>query len=266
VIFTSLYFTQERIIFIEQKLAPEARERVIRGYPEAEEVRLDAPDGVRLHGWLVRGEGGDRRPLLVYFGGNAEEVSTSLAEAATYAEKGWSVLLMNYRGYGLSQGSPGEKELFRDAEFIYDYLAGQGVGCVALMGRSLGTGVAVYLASVRPVIGVVLVSPFDSLREVAREHYPFLPISLLLKHPFDSLSRAGSIDAPLLALVAEKDEVISPALSLRLVEHWGGPRTIRVVEGAGHNSISASPVYRQAVEDFLEGLTGPDGDAPQESL
>lgn len=260
VVFTTLYFTQERIIFVQQKLSLEALERVTREYPEAEEVVLDVPDGVRLHGWLVRGEGGNQNPLLIYFGGNAEEVSTFLAEASAYAEKGWSVLLMNYRGYGLSEGNPGEKELFSDAVFIYDSLASQGGGRVALMGRSLGTGVAVYLASVRPVTGVVLVSPFDSLREVAGEHYPWLPVSLLLKHPFDSMSRAGSIDAPLLALVAENDELVRPSRSVRLAEHWGGPRTIRVVDSAGHNSISASPAYRQAVEDFLEYLRVPEGE------
>jgi pimeloyl-ACP methyl ester carboxylesterase len=255
------YFMQERLIFYPQELAQEKLLHIRQALPEAEEVRLAAPDGVALHGWYVKGRGTGPSPLVIYFGGNAEEVSAALPEAAGYAGEGWSVVLMNYRGYGLSGGEPGERELFGDAEFIYDEFARRedvDAATVAVMGRSLGSGVAVYLASVRPVAGVVLVSPFDRLKSVARGHYPFLPVSWLLKHPFDSLSRAPNVTVPLLALVAGEDRVIPAEHSLGLAEGWGGDYTLRNIKGEGHNTISRNPLYREHIVDFLRELKGQD--------
>lgn len=255
-----LYFSQDGMIFPRQGLAPGEIERVRREFPDAEETGLAAPDGVVLRGWLVKGRGQGPHPLLIYFGGNAEEVSTFIPQAEAYAEAGWSVLLMNYRGYGASGGSPGEKELFEDAALIYDAFSGRDdveKGHIAVMGRSLGTGVAVYLASMRRVSGVVLVSPYDSLAAVAGEKYPVVPVSLLLRHRFDSLSRAPSIDAPMLAVLAGEDRVISRERSMALIEKWGGRRTLVMVEGEGHNSVGANPAFREAVVGFLKGLEAP---------
>ncbi len=255
------YFMQERLIFYPQQLARERLAQIRQGLPEAEEARLVAPDGVALHGWFVKGRGEGPSPLLVYFGGNAEEVSATLPEAEGYSREGWSVVLINYRGYGLSGGEPGERELFGDAELIYDEFAGRedvDAATVAVMGRSLGAGVAVYLASVRPVAGVVLVSPFDSLKSVAGRHYPFLPVSWLLKHPFDSLSRAPDVKAPLLALMGGEDRVIPAEHSLRLTEGWGGDYTLRNIKGEGHNTIPRNPLYREHIVGFLRELKGRD--------
>lgn len=252
-----LYFSQDGMVFPGQGLGPAENERIRREFPDVEEVTLTVPDGVALRGWLVKGRAEGPRPLLIYFGGNAEEVSPSIPQAKAYAETGWSVLLMNYRGYGASGGSPGEEELFEDAVLIYDHFSGRAdveSGSIALMGRSLGTGVAVYLASVRHASGVILVSPFDSLAAVAGEKYPFVPVSLLLRHRFDSISRAPSIGASLLAILAGEDRVISRERSLALIEKWGGRRALLTIEGVDHNSLGASPIYQKAVREFLSGL------------
>jgi len=130
-------------------------------------------DNLYLHGWFVGKPGPERPQILIYFGGNDDEMSNLLKDAMRF--KGWSVALVNYRGYGLSQGHPGEESLFGDAVVIYDYLTSRkdvDTGNVMVMGRSLGTGVAVYLASQRPLKGVILVSPYDSVNSVARARLP----------------------------------------------------------------------------------------------
>ncbi|MEK7435461.1 MAG: alpha/beta fold hydrolase [Pseudomonadota bacterium] len=247
-----IYFLQERLIFFPQPLTQDPLKANTGAAIEA--VSLSTYEGPELRGWLVHASATRTpAPILIYFGGNAEEVSWLASTAGQYA--GWSLLLINYRGYGGSEGKPGEIELFADALQIYDYAAGRAQGGrVALMGRSLGSGVAVYLAAQRPVAGVILVSPYDSIESVARGVYPFLPIALMLKHRFDSLSRAAQIRTPLLCLVASEDRVIPRPHSERLYAAWGGPRQWREISPAGHDSIADAPEYWRAIAGFLQAL------------
>lgn len=125
------------------------------------------------------------------------------------------------------------------------------------MGRSLGTAVAVHLASARPVRGVVLISPFESMADVAKVHFPYLPVSLLLKHRFECASLAPSITVPALALVAAEDSIVPPGHSYRLMERWGGEHRVVTVPGAGHNTLGAGPGDWDAIKWFLDGLKDP---------
>jgi len=247
-----IYFLQERLIFFPQPLVQDPLKANTGA--AIEEVSLVTADQVGLHGWLVKAAPAQTpAPLLIYFGGNAEEVSWLAQTAGQYA--GWSLLMFNYRGYGRSEGKPGEAELFADALQIYDYAARRAdASRVAVMGRSLGSGVAVYLASRRPVTGVILVSPYDSVESVARGVYPFLPISLMLKHRFDSLARAPGIKAPLLCVVASDDRVIPRAHSARLYAAWGGAKAWREIRPADHDSLAGEPDYWQAIAGFLHRL------------
>ena len=242
-----VWLLQDRMIFfprpLESRPAPRAN---------LEDVTITAADGVKLRGWFVGGRG-TPAPLLIYFGGNAEEVSWLADVAARFA--GWSLLIVNYRGYGESEGSPGEDALLRDAVSVYDHAArrpGVDPGRIVAMGRSLGSGVAVHLAGERVLRGLILVSPYDSLVAVARRHYPYLPVSLMLRHRFDSLSRAPRILAPLLCLVATEDSVIPVSHSRTLFGAWTGPKTWREVPHADHDSIAGDPAYWAAIADFLE--------------
>ena len=247
-----IYLFQERLIFFPQPLAQDP----LKANPGAaiEEISLVSSDKVRLHGWLVKAAPAPApAPILIYFGGNAEEVSWLAATAGRYA--GWSLLLFNYRGYGRSEGKPGEAQLFADALQIYDYAAGRAQGGrVAVMGRSLGSGVAVHLAARRPLAGVILVSPYDSVENVAKGIYPFLPIGLMLKHRFDSLSLAPGIKTPLLGLVASDDRVIARPHSERLYAAWGGRKQWREIRPADHYSLAGEPDYWRAISAFLQGL------------
>jgi pimeloyl-ACP methyl ester carboxylesterase len=244
-----IYFLQERLLFFPQPLEQDP----LKANADAaiEEVSLVTSDQVHLRGWLVKAAGSQASaPLLIYFGGNAEEVSWLASTADRYA--GWSLLLFNYRGYGRSEGKPGEAELFADALQIYDFAAKRAdAGRIAVMGRSLGSGVAVYLAAQRPVAGVILVSPYDSVESVARGVYPYLPIGLMLRHRFDSRSRAPEIVAPLLCLVASDDRVIPRPHSERLYAAWGGKKQWHESRHTGHDDIAGEPDYWQAIKEFL---------------
>ena len=253
-----LYLLQERLIFLRQPLTEDARQAV-RALPGVTEIEVTARDGARLHGWFRQsGENAGEpspRGLVIYFGGNAEEVSGQMFDAEQLAP--WSVAAVNYRGYGLSGGDPGEAEFAADAVAVYDRLAARGdvdPDRIVIFGRSLGSGVAVQLAARRPVRAVMLVSPFDSLRSIARRQYPVVPVSLLLKHPFDSLALAPKIESPLLVLAGDRDTLIPPALSRRLHDGWTGPKRWELFPGADHNDISAHPRYWPAMREFLASL------------
>ncbi|MBM3347121.1 MAG: alpha/beta hydrolase, partial [Betaproteobacteria bacterium] len=221
---------------------------------EVDAVSVPASGGVTLAGWLAHAAAptaATRAPLVIYFGGNAEEVSWMVGEAPRLAP--WSLLAVNYRGYGGNAGTPGEEAMFADALALHDWAAARpevDPRRIILMGRSLGSGVAVHVAAHRRTAGAVLVTPFDSLRAVAQGIYPLVPVALLLRHPFDSLARAPAIDAPLLALVATHDRTVPLVHARRLFEAWRGPK--RWLElTADHNSIDSLPAYWDAIAEFL---------------
>jgi pimeloyl-ACP methyl ester carboxylesterase len=242
-----MYLAQDSLIFHPQPLA-EARRLALSQRARVESVFMHAAEGTRLHAWHARGESGTT--LVMYFGGNAEEVSWMLDDAARRTpEAGW--LLVDYRGYGSSGGSPSERALTEDALRWYDQISPQYKNTY-VFGRSLGSGVAVQLAAQRPVAGVVLVAPFDSLVEVGKRHYPFLPVSWMLKHRFDSLALAPKIMAPLLCIVAVDDEIIPVAHAKRLYDAWGGEKRWVGLEGAGHNSTDNAANYWTSIAAFLK--------------
>jgi len=249
-----LYFLQEKMLFYPTPPVS-GLPRTARGVIEP--VRLTAPDGVTLSGWFV-GTGAQKAPLVIYFGGNAEDISWLAGVADRFA--GHSLLLLNYRGYGGSGGKPGESALFADALLAYDHALRRpdvDPARIVAFGRSLGSGVAVYLAAHRPLAGIILVSPYDSVRALAQSIYPWLPVGFLLKHPFDSLSRAGAIAVPMLCLVAQRDRLIPVAHSRRLFDAWGGAdRRWVEVGGAGHDEVSEVPRYWDEIAAFLARLTG----------
>lgn len=246
-----LYTMQDSLIF----LPPPAPAMAPRA-AHVEAVRVPVGDGLVLSGWLAGASApvsGRRMPLVIYFGGNAEEVSYMAGMASNVAPA--LFLAVNYRGYGGNPGSPGERALFADALALYDWAVARpdiDPGRVVLMGRSLGSGVAVHVAAERKPAGVVLVTPYDSIRDVAQSMYPTVPVSALLRHPFDSLARAPAIDTPMLALVAGRDQVIPSHHARRLFEAWRGPKRWREIAAADHDSISSAPDYWASIREFLD--------------
>ncbi len=243
----ALYLLQDKLIFYPRTLSEGQLDDLSRRFPNGKSLFAQAADGTRLHAWHVAGKPG--APLVLYFGGNAEEVSWMLDEVGERTPGiGW--LLIDYRGYGASGGSPSEAALVADALLWYDKVSPE-ANKIYVFGRSLGSGVAVQLAAHRRVAAAILVTPFDSLVQVAKRHYPFLPVSWMLKHRFDSISYAPSLGVPLLCVVAMRDSIIPPEHAKLLYDAWAGPKRWVALEEAGHNSVDAHPLYWRSINTFL---------------
>lgn len=204
---------------------------------------------VTLRGWLVN-PGFAQEKLLIYYGGNAEDVFLNVDE---FKDIQAATLFVAYRGYGPSDGRPGEAELFADAlAVIDDMLARYSPEQVFLIGRSLGSGVACYVASRRQVQGAILVTPYDSIENVAKSHYPWLPVGLFLRHRFSSLDYLQDIRCPLLVIYGGEDRVISPARTENLIRHIRGEKEIVLLEAADHGTIDMYPAYWEAMLRFID--------------
>ncbi|MBD9439925.1 alpha/beta hydrolase [Pseudomonas sp. PDM04] len=187
---------------------------------------------------------------LIYFGGNAEDVSRNLPEFAE-AFPDHALYLMHYRGFGGSSGSPSEEAIARDALTLFDKVY-DSHGEVAVIGRSLGSGVAVRLASQRPATRLVLITPYDSLERLAVRQYPIFPVKWLLKDRFDAWKYAAHVSIPTLLLAAEQDDIIPRASTDALYRHFPkGVAVLKEIAGVGHNSISDSPEYLKLIADGL---------------
>ena len=243
------WLSQERLIFFPQPLT-DTRHMPAR----AEPLDVVAADGTKLAGFVIPGTA-QPAPLLLYFGGNAEEISWTLADMRW--PRTWTIAGLNYRGYGRSEGRPGESELVGDGIALFDAMAARSdvdARRIVVVGRSLGTGVATRVAAARPVAGAVLISPYDTLVEVGRRHYPYLPVSWLLNHRFDSLAAAREARVPLLAVVGSADSIIPPAHSRALYDAWAGPKTWFAVDDAGHNDLGTTQAYWETIARFLANI------------
>lgn len=210
-------------------------------------VRKLAVEGAEL-AVSVRPRSGPK--ALIYFGGNAEDVSQQLPWFAR-AFPDHSIYLLHYRGYGGSTGAPTEALLKSDAQALFDLVHAEHPD-VAVVGRSLGSGVAVHLASQRPVSRLVLVTPYDSIVELAARQFPAFPVRWLLTDKFESWRHAPSIRVPTLLLAAEFDNVIPRWSTDRLRTRFAdGVASFSVVPGTDHNTISNSPQYLEALRAAL---------------
>ena len=196
-------------------------------------------DGAQL---LVNASNRSGTDAVIYFGGNAEDVSYSLPTISA-AFQGYAIYLLHYRGYGGSTGKPSEAALVADAIALFDKVHAEHHN-VVVVGRSLGSGVAMHLASQRPVARLVLVTPYSSLQELAESQFPYLPIRWLMLDKFESWKYAERINTPTLVIAAEHDEIIPRASTDALYGRFrNGVASLKTVVGAGHNTISNSPDY-----------------------
>lgn len=226
-----------------------------------EDVRFSAKDGVRLHGWLIPGEAG--KPLVVFFHGNAANISHRVENLLDLHQMGLSVFIFDYRGYGSSDGQAlSEDDIYQDARGALDHLAGRGWRRDNLIyfGRSMGAAVALQMALEEPPAGLVLESPFTSLREIA---WQMTPITYALVGwwgvggAFDNLGKIGTFSGPLLIFHGDRDPIVPLSMSRRLFAEAREPKTLHVVHGAAHSDAfrAGGPDYRKAWLGFLSGLS-----------
>lgn len=245
-----LYLFQEKVLFHPQPRSLRETAFFLSTHGNFDTLPMRMADGTNIMLYLSKDSGANRQPLILYFGGNAEDVA-HVAHYQAYLPD-CRLALINYRGYGLSQGFPTEQNMFGDALEVYDKLhklTGAAPAQTIVVGRSIGTGVATYLSSKRPVGGTVLITPYESMTAVAQDHYPLLPVSLLLKHRFESERYAMAVRSPVLALVAANDRVIPPEHAQALMRCWNGTQRI-VTLNADHNTILDMAETWKAIDEF----------------
>jgi uncharacterized protein len=240
-----LYFGQERSIFFPLPNDAELRQRYA-----AQRIEIKTAE-TTLEGWWIENELATTPAVILYFGGNAEDVLYTASAASNINAR--AVVVVNYAGYGGSPGKPGQKSLYDGGLAVYDYAIKRGVPAehIVVMGRSLGSGVASMIAGARPVGAAILITPYDTLAAVAAGHYPFLPVRLLLRHPFPSTDWAQRTRAPALLLAAEHDDVVPATHAQKLFETWAGPKEIHVLAQTGHNDIETHADYYRLINEFL---------------
>jgi uncharacterized protein len=262
-----LWVFQRRLLYFPTQTVPPAASVL----PGAEEVTFDTADGLRLRGWFVparpggpsAGAGAPRPggPAVLVCNGNGGNRSMRAPLAAALARMGLHVLVFDYRGYGGSPGRPSEEGLAADARAALRHLAGRpevDPGRVVYFGESLGAAVALRLATERPPAALVLRSPFASLAEVGQVHYPWLPVSWLLRDRFDAAALVGRLDAPLLVVAGGGDRIVPVGHSRRLFAAAPPPKRLVVLDGADHNDpdLLAGPRLLDELAAFLAGVPG----------
>ena len=248
---------QRRLMYFPDPVVPAPEQVELDG---VEAVAFRTSDGLDLRGWFVtadRPPGDTGSATVLVFNGNGGNRAYRAPLAEALRQRGFNVLLFDYRGYGGNPGSPTEAGLRRDSRAARQYLfTRQDVdpARVVYFGESLGTAVAVELAAEHPPAALILRSPFTSFADVGAHHYWFLPVRWLLRDRYDSASRIRAVRAPLLVIAGERDTIVPTAHSRRLFDAAPDPKHLVIVAGADHNDFAllAGVDLIRAVVVFLD--------------
>ncbi len=219
--------------------------------PTVKEISLST-EGAVLRGWIIEKDM-ENLATIFYFGGNAEEVSLNIQDFL--ARVNANVVLVNYRGYGLSSGRPTEEKLKADALALFDFIAGKyglSPGKCAAWGRSLGSSISSYLVWKRGLDKLILTCPFDSIESVAAGVYPGWLVGLVLTDSHRTIGFAGQIKAGTLVLAAAEDEIIPMERTQALYDSFTSAKEMVIIRAAGHNTISEFKGYYEAVNGFMK--------------
>jgi fermentation-respiration switch protein FrsA (DUF1100 family) len=223
------------------------------GLPAAQVVDLASADGTKLVAWHVPPQPG--KPLIIYFHGNAGGLDLRAARFRKLTDDGTGLLALSYRGYGGSGGSPTETGLIADANAAYDFAVKDvPASRIVVFGESLGTGVAVALASERETGGLILDAPFTSAADVGAAVYWFAPVHLFMRDPFRSDRRIGKVRAPLLIIHGERDLIVPIGFGEKLFALANEPKRMQRFPQGGHVNLDdhgAMPV----IKEFIAGIS-----------
>ena len=252
VFLTGLYFFSRKLLYFPAPVTPDRLAYITANMPDAQEMQIQVEKNVVLHGWFLQKDLAGL-PTIFYFGGNAEEVSSNLEAYA--AKLSANVVLMNYRGYGLSRGAPTETRLKSDALAIYDHMAdrfGLNPADSAAWGRSLGSSIAAHLVLERGLGRLILTCPFDSIQDVAGAYYPAWLVNLVLQDRHRTIDFSSRIQSSTLVLAPIDDEVIPIDNTRNLFDSLTCSKKMVHIHGAGHNTISLFDGYYDHVNRFLK--------------
>ncbi|MDF2448663.1 MAG: hypothetical protein K0R26_1167 [Bacteroidota bacterium] len=247
-----LYFGQDNLLFHPKPLSVSQVGVILKSHSDFDTLSFTMSDGNRTSVFISKDTLNRQQPLVIYFGGNAEEVSHLMQYKSYFPNS--ILVLVNYRSFGLSKGVISEKTMFSDALEVYDQMSSKlniDSGKIVVIGRSIGTGVATYLSSQRKTKATVLITPYENMIEVAYEKYPFVPIGLLIKHRFESDKYATKINSPMMAIIATNDEVIPRHHAYSLIKAWKGhTKALEVKED--HSSIMSNKIVWQNIQTFVK--------------
>jgi len=227
-----------------------------------EDVTLTTSDGVRINGWLVPAP--DAKLTVLFFHGNAGNISHRLEKLAILHDLGVNTFIIDYRGFGRSEGKPNEQGTYRDAQAAYDYVVGRALApraprgsprSIILYGESLGSAVAADLATKVEVGGLILEEAFTSVGDVGQKMFPFFPVRWLVQNKYDTLSKMPRIKVPLLILHSREDEFFDMRHAQRLLAAANEPKTLVELHGTHNDAFLVSaPVYRDGLQKFFASL------------
>lgn len=246
----TLFVTQRNHIYHPNEEFPSIPERAGAGF-----VRVASDDGLTLIGWHAPAQ--DNKKTILYFHGNAGHIGHRWRMVEPYVEAGYGVLLASYRGYGGNEGRPSEQGFYHDARAYLNFLTGERdvpLPRIVVYGESIGSGPAVQIASENPdLAGLVLITPFSSVADIARDKFFYVPVDLFLLDRFDNIAKVGALAMPQYYFAAGADEIVPPASTRALYEAASEPKFWHEFPNLGHNRIN-HPALIEAVTDVLAAM------------
>ena len=226
--------------------------------PGVTDCWIETADGLKLHAWWMPGADPGRGPVMLWFHGNAGNLTHRAENLAMLKRHGPGVLIVDYRGYGKSQGHPSEKGLYLDGEAAHRHLTqelGVAPGRIVCFGRSLGCAVALHVALERPAAGLILESPFADARSMARRMLPVIPLWPFVRSDFDNIGRIPQLRVPVLVLHGSRDGIVPFQQGRAVFEAAPQPKEFYRIEGAGHNDtyLAGGEPYFAKLIDFCNG-------------
>ncbi len=235
------------------------------GY-DYDDVTVQTADDQKLHGWFI--ERDSPRGTVLFFHGNAGNISHRLDSIAFWHKQGFEVLIFDYRGYGRSSGTPSEAGTYQDGQALWDYLLNERHADpeqIVLFGRSLGAAIAARIAYENAPRALILESVFSSVRDMGRRYYPWLPVRWITRLHYDTAALASQIDCPILVIHSRDDEIIPFDQGRKVFEQATEPKEFLEILG-DHNGgfILSGPLYRDGVGEFLDNYfpVAPSGPGP----
>jgi hypothetical protein len=246
-----IYLLQRHLLYHPSRTQSSPAEVGLSG---VEVINLSTRPGENLIAWYAPAR--DGKPTILFFHGNAGDISGRGERFAYYQQVGFGVMFLSYRGYGASTGEPTEEGLISDANAAYDWLIKQNVPAskIVLVGESLGTGVSIQLAAHRPVAAIALEAPFTSTADVARLSYWWLPVGLLMKDQFKSIDYLKDLHVPLLVMHGTDDRLIPVEMGKALYEAASEPKEFVAIPNGTHGSIFSESAWQREIDFFNRQL------------
>ncbi|MEE8321672.1 MAG: alpha/beta hydrolase [Gammaproteobacteria bacterium] len=248
-----LYFLQPNFVYFPTASLVTTPQLIQLDY---EDVSIKTEDSIHLHGWYIPHD--TPRATLLFLHGNGGNISHRLESLAIFHELGLSILIIDYRGYGQSEGTPSEHGTYLDAEAAWNYLLNEKKLSgheIIIFGRSMGGTIATWLASRQQSRAVILESTFTSIADMGKHYYPYLPVSLLTRIKYASIDRISSIPQPSLFIHSPSDDIVPYTLGRKLFDAATGPKTFLEIRGT-HNEgfLMSGNTYIDGLDRFITNV------------